>query len=189
MAASDIQGSRASLEVEQGAPSGLLKGGREQLRGVPLLEDVGFFLVPEFSLMTFSAALEVLRHCNRVTGEKLYRWHVLSEDGKPVCSSGGVCIDSDAALGESAPLDFLMVFAGINAERYYNKSIFGRLRSIAQGGCCMGSASAGTYILAHAGLLDGHRCTVHWEDMECFREAFPHLRVGNEVFEADGSTR
>jgi transcriptional regulator GlxA family with amidase domain len=180
------EASTNEAEHERGAPSGMLKGGANLLTGVPLLEEVGLFIIPGFSLLTFSAVLDVLRQCNRVTGEKLYRWHVLSEDGKAVDCSGGVTIDCDASLGESPKLDFLMVFAGINAERYHNKSVFTRLRAIAKAGCSLGSASSGTYILARAGLLENHRCTVHWEDMECFKEAFPMLQVSNEVYEIDG---
>ncbi len=170
-----------------GAPSGLLKGGREPLNGAPLLEEVGLFLVPGFPLLAFSAAVDVVRHCNRITGEKLYRWHVLSEDGAVVGSSGGVEIAVDGTLGEHPRLDYLIVFAGVNAARYRNLSVFGLMRSIAREGCCIGSASGGSFILARAGLLEGHRCTVHWEDMESFREAFPQLRVSNELFESDGA--
>ena len=35
----------------------------------------------------------------------------------------------------------------------------------------------GAYVMAKAGLLDGHHCTVHWENMAGFREVFPDLDV------------
>ena len=182
----DLPG-EAATATAQGAPSGLFKGGTERLHGAPLLEEVGLFLVPEFPLLSFSAAIDVLRHCNRITGEKLYRWHVLSGDGGAVISSAGVSIATDAAIGAHPDLDFLIVFAGVNAERYRNREVMTHLQRIARRGCCMGSASAGSFILARAGLLNRRRCTVHWEDMECFKETFPHLQVSNEVFEMDGA--
>jgi transcriptional regulator GlxA family with amidase domain len=36
---------------------------------------------------------------------------------------------------------------------------------------------AGPWIMARAGLLDGHRATVHWEDLEDFAAAFPGIDV------------
>jgi transcriptional regulator GlxA family with amidase domain len=35
-------------------------------------------------------------------------------------------------------------------------------------------------------LLDGFRCTVHWENLDAFREDFPDLDVTGELFEIDG---
>ena len=34
-------------------------------------------------------------------------------------------------------------------------------------------------------LLDGHRCTIHWENFDSFREEFPDLSVTQELFELD----
>ncbi len=165
------------------APSGLLKGGHERVANAPLLEEVGLFVVPQFPLLSFSAAVDVLRQCNRVTGEKLYRWHVLSATGAATNCSCGIDIVADAPLGDSPRLDFIIVFAGVNADRYCSPGIASRLRQMDRDGVCMGAASAGSFILARAGLLEGHRCTVHWEDMVYFKESFPHLQVSNEVFE------
>ena len=39
--------------------------------------------------------------------------------------------------------------------------------------------------LAEAGLLDGHRLTLHWEAIDAFKEAYPHLSVTQELFEID----
>ena len=45
--------------------------------------------------------------------------------------------------------------------------------------------SGGPYILARAGLLDGYRCTVHWEHMAALREEFPSLQASRTLYEID----
>ncbi|MCZ7599196.1 MAG: hypothetical protein M5U09_17945 [Gammaproteobacteria bacterium] len=51
---------------------------------------VGFFLVDSFSMMAFISALEPLRIANRLSGEDLYDWCVVSEDGAPVMPTNGI---------------------------------------------------------------------------------------------------
>jgi transcriptional regulator GlxA family with amidase domain len=61
------------------------------------------------------------------------------------------------------------------------------LRRLARNGCRLGALSTGSYLLAWAGLLDGFRCTVHWENLDAFREDFPTLDATGELFEIDGA--
>jgi transcriptional regulator GlxA family with amidase domain len=49
----------------------------------------------------------------------------------------------------------------------------------------IGSLSSGTLILARAGLLDGYRCTVHWEFQPAFDEEFPDLDCSPGVYVID----
>ena len=45
---------------------------------------VGFLMMPEYTLSTFSNAISVLRMANRLSGRELYRYSVFSLDGEPV---------------------------------------------------------------------------------------------------------
>jgi transcriptional regulator GlxA family with amidase domain len=49
----------------------------------------------------------------------------------------------------------------------------------------MGSLCTGAHILARAGLLDGYRCTIHWENLASFVESFPALTATDELFTVD----
>ena len=49
----------------------------------------------------------------------------------------------------------------------------------------MGALCTGAHVLARAGLLDDHRCTIHWENLPAFNEEFPNLEVTSELYEID----
>ena len=47
----------------------------------------GFLLMPEYSMMAFTAAIDQMRMANRLSGKKLYEWVILSETEEPVHAS------------------------------------------------------------------------------------------------------
>jgi transcriptional regulator GlxA family with amidase domain len=59
------------------------------------------------------------------------------------------------------------------------------LRRQAAQGVALGGIDTGSFFLARAGLLDGYRCTIHWEDRDALVEHFPHLIVSNHLVEID----
>ena len=50
----------------------------------------------------------------------------------------------------------------------------------------VGGVEAGTWLLGHAGLLEGRAATTHWEDMEDFAAAFPGADVRPDRYVIDG---
>src|SRR5690606_29074019 len=66
-----------------------------------------------------------------------------------------------------------------------HSQLIAKLRRLAFYGTSIGAVCTGSWILAKAGLLEGHRCTIHWENYESFREEFPSLEVTQELFEID----
>jgi len=59
-------------------------------------QKIGFLLIPEFSMIAFTAAIEPLRSANRLRRQSLYEWVTLSLDGLPVTASNGVAITPSA---------------------------------------------------------------------------------------------
>ena len=49
---------------------------------------VAFVLVPKFTMLAFTSAIEPLRVANQLTGQILFRWQTFSEDGQPVIKIG-----------------------------------------------------------------------------------------------------
>lgn len=147
---------------------------------------LAFFLVPQFSLMAFSSAIEPLRAANRLSGRSLYEWQLASLDGQPVAASNGVPIGVHAALDALAQPDMLVVCAGLEPLQLAgNRRLHHRLRRLARHGCRVGAISGGSFILADAGLLTNRLCTVHWEYNELFASRYPDLKQTQDLYVVD----
>src|SRR6476646_2259770 len=85
---------------------------RSAPRGGPRPSTVGFYLVPDFPMLAFAAAIEPLRAANRLSGEKLFAWQLFSHDGDPVRASNGIDVAVGGSVGDDAALDLLLVCAG-----------------------------------------------------------------------------
>ncbi|MEB0092853.1 GlxA family transcriptional regulator [Pseudomonas sp. CCI1.2] len=147
-------------------------------------QDYYFLLMPGFSIMGFVSAVEPLRVANRFGGE-LYRWHVLSIDGGAVIASNGMSVNADAALEPLKKGATLWVVAGFEPLQCCTPALEHWLRRLDHDGVSLGAIDTGSFVLAQAGLLDGHRLTLHWEALDAFKESYPQLVVTQELFEVD----
>ena len=146
---------------------------------------IGFLLMPEYTLSTFSNAVSVLRMANRLSGKELYRYSVFSFDGEPVVSSSGVEIVLSGSLQAADEMNVLVVCGGYNVKNYCDRPMIDALRAVAKTKIPLGAMCTGTYVLAMAGLLDGYRCTIHWENIASMREQFPKLNITSSLFVID----
>jgi transcriptional regulator GlxA family with amidase domain len=147
---------------------------------------IGFLLVPQFSMMAFSAAIEPLRSANRMSERHLFEWQLVSVDGREVMASNGICIAAHRSLDELSKIDMLVVCAGLEPAQFgRNHRIHHQLRRLARHGSVVGAISTGSFILAEAGLLAGRRCTVHWEYADSFRAQYPALAVSQDLYVVD----
>ena len=149
-------------------------------------EEIGFLLVPQFSMLALFSAIETLRVANRMAGRDLYRWQLFSLDGDPVEASNGATLVVDEAYTTVARFPTVFVCASFFPERYESKPLLAWLRRLDRQGSVLGGLDTGTHILARAGLLGGSRATLHWESVPAFRETFPDIEVTDELFEIDG---
>ena len=60
------------------------------------------------------------------------------------------------------------------------------LRELDIRGAVTAAVSTGVWSLAEAGLLDGRRCAVHWDEIPTFSIRFPLVDVQREIFAQDG---
>ena len=153
-----------------------------------------FYLVPEFSMIAFSMAIEPLRLANRMLGMEYYSWRLASADGGPVSASNGVRISADCSLSEERTKlsgrdrpDMVIVCSGVNVEKFENKTVLAWLREEHNRGVAIGGLCTGAHILALAGLLSGRRCAIHWENIPGFAERFPKAEAFADLFEIDGN--
>lgn len=147
----------------------------------------GFLLLPQFPLMSYASAVEPLRAANHLAGRPLYAWRHIAVAGDVIQASNGVDIVADARIGDAVGLDALFVCAGGNPAQFREAPTLNWLRMLARDGVAVAGMSGGSYILARAGLLDGFRCTIHWEHIPAFEEEFPALAIRRTLYEIDRS--
>ena len=145
----------------------------------------GFLLVPNFTLIAFSSAVEALRMANLTSEQELYRWSVLTIDDTAVASSAALDIQPNHPFARAKELDMLFVCSGVHVEDSWNPLLGNALRRLVGSNSHLGSLCTATYLLAKSGILDDHCCTVHWEYISSLREEFPKLKVTDELFEID----
>jgi AraC family transcriptional regulator, glycine betaine-responsive activator len=148
------------------------------------LTHFAFMPLPNFTLIAFTTALEVLRMANYLCGENVYRWSIVSPRGGPVASSGGLEIDTQPIADALAP-DIVFVVGGVDVQRACAPEHLAALRACAKNGRVLGSLCTGAYALARAGLLAGHACAIHWENLSALKEEFPDTRFLRELFVFD----
>ena len=144
-----------------------------------------FVLLPRFSMMAFTGMIEPLRAANRMSGLELYAWTVLSVDGAPVTASNGIPIQPGFAVSAFDKPDLVVICAGLDPMLTLDPALINWLRRLASRGVPIAGIGTGAYVMAKAGLLDGRRCTVHWENMAGFQEVFPDLDLTPNLFEID----
>lgn len=148
-------------------------------------ESVCFLMIPGFALMSYASAVEPLRAANKLSRRPLYRWRHATPDGTPAASSSGLSIVPDVELGAVKGIDAVVVVAADDGATVDDRAIAAWLRQLGKRGVRLGGVSGGPFVLARAGVLDGYRCTVHWDHHAAFVERFPDLEVTRSLFEID----
>lgn len=153
---------------------------------------VVLYLVPGFSMLEMSSAVEAMSLANQVNGPTKYEWRVVSQEMGSVIAGCGLTVNSDrdlatqrARVPNGRQPNMIMVFGGDRPERSAVRSLEAWLREAYRAGVGICGVRSGTDILASAGLLRDRRCSVHWEHMPSFSETFMDAIPNTRLFQVD----
>ncbi|WP_425039340.1 GlxA family transcriptional regulator [Primorskyibacter sp. S187A] len=146
-----------------------------------------FVLLENFSLLSFAAALDCLRIANRMHEGVVYDWLLLGEGGETVHCSAGTEFSLQGDLSEMRRDDTILICGGIDVQAATTKRVLSWLRREARKGLAVGGLCTAAFTLAKAGLLDGKRATIHWENQDSFAEEFDEVELTKSVFVIDGN--
>ncbi|WP_299294394.1 GlxA family transcriptional regulator [uncultured Tateyamaria sp.] len=144
-----------------------------------------FVLLDNFTMLCFAAALESLRIANRMAGREVYSWRIIGEGGDFITCSAGTGFKLDGDLEELNRDDVVMLCGGIDVQAASTKRLLGWLRRESRKGLPVAGLCTAAYTLAKAGLLDGKRATIHWENQDSFAEEFQEVELTKSVFVVD----
>jgi transcriptional regulator GlxA family with amidase domain len=151
---------------------------------------VGFLLTPRFTLTAFAGFVDSLRLAAD-EGDRsrplLCRWDILDTAGGPSMSSCGASVSPTAALESPESYDYLVVVGGLlHGGQRVPARLTAFLRDAAAKDVKLVGLCTGSFVLARAGLLDGHLACVSWFHREEFVAEFPECRVvSNQMFVVD----
>jgi transcriptional regulator GlxA family with amidase domain len=146
-----------------------------------------FVLMDNFTLLSFASAVECLRIANRMSGVELYDWAVTGDTEDTVTCSAGARFHVDFPLAELNREDIVILCGGMDVQSATTKRILNWVRREARRGLKVGGLCTAAYTLAKAGLLDGKRATIHWENHDSFIEEFEDVQLTKSVFVVDGN--
>ena len=138
------------------------------------------------SIMCVASAIDPLRAANRISGETLFDFKLVSASGDAPITTCGLPIAVSGKFDPSEKADVLMVIAGFGTQGYATAALLSGLRRAARSARAYGGVEAGTWLVGRAGLLEGRAATTHWEDMEDFSAAFPGADVRPDRYVIDG---
>lgn len=146
-----------------------------------------FLLLDRFTMINFAGAIEPLRLANHVTGRAIYDWKLCGEGGVEKTCSNGATLRLDMGLEELDRDDCLLVCGGVDIQKHTTKPVLAWLRRESRRGIAIGGLCTGAHVLAKAGLLDGRKATIHWENQDGFSEEFAEVNLTKSVFVMDGN--
>jgi transcriptional regulator GlxA family with amidase domain len=145
-----------------------------------------FVLMNDFTMLCFAAAIESLRIANRTAGKQLYTWKIIAEGGEDAVCSNGCAFRVSDDLVELERDDTIMLCGGVDVQKATTKRTLNWLRREARRGVTIAGLCTAGYTLAKAGLLDGKKATIHWENQDSFAEEFEDVELTKSVFVVDG---
>jgi len=146
-----------------------------------------FVLLNNFTMLSFACAVDSLRIANRAMGQQIYSWSLVGEGGGQITCSNGTSFALDSDLPETSRDDTIIVCSGIDVAEASTRKVISWLRREARRGAKIGGLCTAAHTLAMAGLLDGKKATIHWENQDSFGEEFEDVTLTKSVFVVDGN--
>jgi len=141
-------------------------------------------LFDQFSNHCLANTVEPLRAANTLGGGALYDWRFLTQNGGAVQSSSGLQVAPHAAL-DQARGDVLILMPSYAVRHIPARPLARALHSVAPRYAALAGFDTGSWLLAQAGLLDGYRATIHWDELTAFAERFANVEAVRERFVLD----
>ncbi len=138
---------------------------------------IAVLVLPRASILEVAGILDPMRAANRHLGTEAFHWRIVSPEGAAVPLTCGIELPSGGGLAAARDADALIVIAGYEQTTGATPALIRTLAHMAPGFRAIGGIDAGPWVMARAGLLNGHRATIHWEDAEDFAARHPAIEV------------
>jgi transcriptional regulator GlxA family with amidase domain len=146
------------------------------------MKRIALVLFPGFQILDLATAC-VFEVANTQADRKTYEVSVVSEKGGAVLSSSGIEVET-RAFG-NVRYDTVIVMGSL-AVPTPSEALTRFVAKAAQTSRRISSICTGAFVLAAAGVLDGHRATTHWGNARELQRRYPTAKVEEDrIFIAD----
>lgn len=136
----------------------------------------------------FGIACEVFGLSRPELGPGWYRYAVAAVDPGPMRAGGGLTVTADSGLEVLADADLIVVPGWRAPAAPVPTALCEALVAAHRRGATIASLCSGAFVLAAAGLLDGHRATTHWRYFDALRARYPGITLAPDVLYVDEGT-
>jgi len=148
------------------------------------LRSVAVVLPPDAAVFEFGVVHEVFAIDRTDDGVPAFDFRACAEDpARPVRMIGGLELQVPYGLEAAADADLVVAPAyGIEGrDTMPSDALLEVFRAAHDRGSFVLSVCSGAFLLGHAGLLDGRRCTTHWRHAARLQATFPDAIVEPDV--------
>lgn len=149
------------------------------------MHHIGFFIYPGHQMLDLAGPLCAFEFTRHTLGYQHYALSTLSVSGGTIVSSSGVGIDS--ARADGALLNTLIIVGG-EIDQMLDHVQIEAVTALTQQASRIASICTGAFLLAAAGLLDGHRATTHWAFARQLQHQHPNIKIeADQIFVEDNA--
>ncbi len=163
---------------------------------------IGFILLEHFSMMSFTAAVDVLVTANLIQTDTLFKVSSYALEGTSITSDLGIDITTSGKLADitsqsnrpltealtsanaeqTLPLDILVVCGGLRCTLTDNPVLKHLLKSAYTQKITLGSIWNGVIALAQAGLIKNQSCALHMDNHPLIHEHYPNIKLSDKSY-------
>lgn len=139
---------------------------------------------------TYHVSVPLILFGDTLTDQRLFTRLICAEKPGLIWSDEGTAIQADHGLDVLTQVDTVIVPFWGDVRKRPSEPLLNALVKAREAGAQIVGLCLGTFVLAYAGLLDGHMAATHWEYEEDFRKLFPsvHLNLNELYVDDDGLT-
>jgi len=154
----------------------------QALRNSTRPRQIAVLLFEQFSNHCLANAVEPFRAANTLSGKELYTWTHFSMHGGTVRSSSGLPVETASWVAAKPSGGFLFVLPSYGFRTFSTPQMHQVLRAARRRFGLLVGMDTGAWLFAAAGLLEGKRATIHWDEISSFAETFPEVNVVDDRF-------
>lgn len=146
---------------------------------------IGFLLLDGFTMIAFANAIEPFRMANYVSGRNLYSWRLAGLNGNRTAASNGLYIEHTHLQETLTKCSLVFICGGYETGRFLSSSCRYLIERLAQQGVELAGICTGALAMADAGVLDGRRASIHWENKIAAQESYPAVQFNHQIYTLD----